>query len=272
MIIKTAIIVDVMGHGLGEYTPEMEVAHHLKVYRQLLAPAELKATSIHHVCGIEPGTDLVVYDYGGLMPGNNLMSSNAHEIVQWAKDNPSSLVSVVSGFTYSNFIRSELKELGLQLCNVILDNGRNEDPIPEWFRDYFKLPPCNLDDVLDAKLAFEMKDLISEFEYFGFEYTPEPEIIIPEEIPEIQKTEPVEINDEPADNEDWTKEAPKEPVAWITVPVYCDWYPGVHRGHCRFKIANSMVDITEGEGNEEKQIAHMGGAFGGVYEISFLKR
>jgi len=288
MILKTAILVDPMGHGFGDYSPEMEAANHLKTYKELLKPAELKAIRVWTPGSIEPGTDLLIYDFGGMMPGTDLMDSNAHSAVQWAKDNPNSLLVVVSRFTYDQYIKYELEELGLDLFNVIVDDGK-EDPIPQWFRAAHGLGRPDLDKVSDARFSIEVVELLTEFAELGLEVTPKRADIHEmidehgheqeplEEAEEIREVQALADDDEavgfitteedlePKPERDWNLEAPKEPVAFITVPVYCDWYPGVAKGKMSFKFADCMVDITEGE----HQIAHMGGAFGGVYEISF---
>ena len=195
------------------------------------------------------------------------MESNAHSAVAWAKDNPDSLLMVVSGFTYEHYIRYELDELGLDLHNVEVDDAKREDPIPEWFRRKFNLPQPDLDKVFDAHL--EIRDCDLDDQGFKSSITEEQ----PQEIEVIKNLAEDDTLGNPDTEEqperDWNLEAPKEPVAYITVPVYCDWYPGVAKGQMRFKLADSMVKITEGEGKDEVEVAHMGGAFAGVYEITF---
>ena len=39
--IKTAIVVDYMGHGFGEVTPEMEIAEHKERFSEFAEPAKL---------------------------------------------------------------------------------------------------------------------------------------------------------------------------------------------------------------------------------------
>jgi hypothetical protein len=138
--IKTAIIVDMM--GCGGRSQEDEIAEYTERFGRLLAPAKLKTYTPYHAGegdhGLEPGTELVIYDYGGLMPGNSLMEDNARAVIKWAENHPNGLVIVVSSFTYSNFIRIELEQQGLDLFNVICDDSWTEDAeeklIPEWFK------------------------------------------------------------------------------------------------------------------------------------------
>jgi hypothetical protein len=245
--IKVAILVDPMGHGFGEFTAEDEVENHKKVFTEVLKPAEIRFQHVWSPGAIDPGTDLVIYDFGGMMPGTDLMDSNARAIVQWANDNPNSLLVVVSSFTFDIYIKREMEELGLTLFNVVHDNGAH-DSIPSWFREKFQLDAPDLDKILDLYLSGEISKPVKE------DKKPVPE---PPKKKEPKKKKVKEPQG---------KEAPKKPIGFITVPVYCDWYPGVTSGTMRFKIADSMVDISD---DNDKQIAHMGGAFAGFYEISF---
>lgn len=134
--IKTAIIVDFMGSSMA--TPEDEVVAHKEKYGALLAPAVLDVHEPRHAWpgdyGIEEGTELVIYDFGGLMPGSSLMEDNARGVIEWANDHPNGLVIVASSFTYSHFIKREMKDMCLDLFNVVLDDYLADDPIPEWFK------------------------------------------------------------------------------------------------------------------------------------------
>jgi hypothetical protein len=246
--LKIAILVDPMGGG-GK-TAEEEVEAHKITFTALLDPAEIRFEHVWNPGAISPGTDIVVYDFGGMMPGTDLMESNARAITQWAIDNPSSLVVVASGFTYKNYVEYELEQLGFdELFNMVNDDGHNEDPIPQWFRDAFELPKCDAEKVYEAQYPDPIViDLVKE-DIVHHEDEPK-ELPLPEE----------------PDTTDWSKEAPKEPIGFITVPVYCDWHPGVHRGSARFKIADCMVDVTD---DDDKPLGHMGGAFYGFYECSF---
>lgn len=143
-VIKTAILVDIMGHGYGEVTPEMEVEEHAKRYAQYVAPDVLDVYAPSHMGeemehGIKFGTELLLYDYGGMGFGSSLMESNAREAVKWAENHPNALLIVVSGFTYRNFIRYEMEEQGLlELPNIICDDSSALCPIPEWWLGH----PC----------------------------------------------------------------------------------------------------------------------------------
>jgi hypothetical protein len=134
---KVAIIVDCMGGG-GQTDVE-EVQMHKRRFTRLLRPIKPKfyraysAYSGEH--GIQGNTDMVIFDYGGMLPGNDLMESNSRELVKWAMDHPSSLVVVVSSFTYQHAVVDEMKEAGFEsLPNVIYDDDE-EKLIPSWFRE-----------------------------------------------------------------------------------------------------------------------------------------
>ena len=161
-IIKTAAVVDFMGHGFGEVTPEEEIEVHKERFGEFAAPAKLKVHAPAGVHGIETGTDLVIYDFGGLMPGSGLMESNARALVRWAEDNPNSLVVIVSEMTYRNYFKYEAEEMGLMdgLHNVVCDAAplMDEDkkdphyrtrysPFPEWFE---KAHGISSKEILDA--------------------------------------------------------------------------------------------------------------------------
>ena len=161
-IIKTAAVVDFMGHGFGEVTPEEEIEVHKERFGEFAAPAKLKVHAPAGVHGIETGTDLVIYDFGGLMPGSGLMESNARALVRWAEDNPNSLVVIVSEMTYRNYFKYEAEEMGLMdgLHNVVCDATplMDEDkkdphyrtrysPFPEWFE---KAHGISSKEILDA--------------------------------------------------------------------------------------------------------------------------
>ncbi|HEX7313323.1 MAG TPA: hypothetical protein VF297_05355 [Pyrinomonadaceae bacterium] len=139
-VIKTAIIVDMM--GAGGKSPEEEVEQHKEFYGDLLAPATLDVHRPYHAGGgkhgIQDGTELIVYDFGGMMPGSSLMEDNARQVVKWAQDHPSGLVVVASSYTFRVYVEAEMADVGLDgLHNVVCDDGSGE-AIPEWFLNYAK--------------------------------------------------------------------------------------------------------------------------------------
>ena len=96
--LKTAIIVDPVGSSLGDRTPEDEIKQHIKDFSELLSPAKLKVYSPWSCYpeDLQPGTDLVLFDYGGMMLGNSMAEKNSWHLVAYAADNPSALLSVRS--------------------------------------------------------------------------------------------------------------------------------------------------------------------------------
>lgn len=144
MPIKTAIIVDYM--GIGSKTPEEEIAQHTERFTDLLE-RPLVVHTPRAPYGIETGTELVIYDFGGLLPGaTGLIESHTRSIVQWAQDNPSALVVVVSGFTWNHYIKQELEDHGLlDIPNITCDdffekeeNPSKDWPIPMWWKASLK--------------------------------------------------------------------------------------------------------------------------------------
>lgn len=136
MTIKTGILVDPMGHDFGEVTDDQEIAEHVKDYSELMRPHTLDWYKMDSMADVKVGTKLLLFDYGGMMGfgSGDLVGSIARSVLRWASDHPSSLVVVMSDFTYRNTIRYELEEMGLSLHNVVVRQSINEDPIPYWFR------------------------------------------------------------------------------------------------------------------------------------------
>lgn len=129
--LSVAIIVDLMGSSLGG--PEEEIAEHKKTFAKYLPKYDLEFTTPKCVMP-DLEADLVVYDFGGMMPGTSLMDDNARAIVRWAGDHPSSLVVVVSSFTFGRYIEPEMEALGLkEIRNIVLDDYCEDNPIPSWF-------------------------------------------------------------------------------------------------------------------------------------------
>lgn len=140
--IKTAICVDPMGSGFGDHTPEMEIQEHAKHFSEVFKPAKLDWYRIDYIShdAIKPGTQLVLFDFGGMLPGNSLMEDNSRRLITWARDNPNSLCIVVSDFTWRTAVKFEMDDMELNLPNVINDDYHLDDPIPAWFRTTVGIP------------------------------------------------------------------------------------------------------------------------------------
>jgi len=148
--IKTAFFVDPVGGG-GK-TPEEEMASEKESLEEELG-VKLDIKQIHHMGQIEEGTDLLLFDFGGMMMGNSLAEDNSRRVIRWAEDHPSALVIIISTFTYDHAFRYAIEEhLGLDatpsleynkpdgkrhetaIHNIVVESWR-ENFIPDWFRD-----------------------------------------------------------------------------------------------------------------------------------------
>ena len=76
------------------------------------------------------GVDLVIFDWGGMSIGNDLMGHQLRHLIQWAEDHPSGLVVILSGFAWQ-YVEHDISE---DLPpNVIQDNG--DMTLPAWWLD-----------------------------------------------------------------------------------------------------------------------------------------
>lgn len=127
--LKIGIVVDFM--GCGDASPEDERRELREKFTELLQAHPLEFYDEHGL-NIRPCTDILLYDFGGILPGcDDLLLSNARHLVAWCRENPNSLAIVVSSFTYRHQIQYELEEEGLDLPNVI--NWEETPEIPAWF-------------------------------------------------------------------------------------------------------------------------------------------
>ena len=130
--VKTAIFYDPFG-AMSE-TVEQQIKAAVEYYSGDLGPFDGKIKldwyQIQHTGELKPGTELLLFDYGGMVYGNSLMEDNSRRVITWALDNPSSLVIVTSGFTYDIAIKYELREFGFESLPNVIDY---DVPIPEWF-------------------------------------------------------------------------------------------------------------------------------------------
>lgn len=143
--ILTAILIDPMGWSGA--TAEQEFEEISETFSEALAPHKL---DIYRALSpqFKVGTELVIFDFGGMLPGTDLPERNAREVIKWAEENPSGLLVIRSTFTYDHTILPLLEELGLAerkvpyaddpfgrptptFPNIILNLfGEN---LPEWF-------------------------------------------------------------------------------------------------------------------------------------------
>lgn len=132
--LSIGVLIDLMA-CMGK-TPEEEYEDHKTDFAELLRPAKCSFYRMMNEGEIKPGTNVVVFDYGGMcgIGSDGFISSISRVLIKWAQDNPSSLLIVATAFTYSHAVRYELDELGLNLPNVVCRASIGEDPIPFWFR------------------------------------------------------------------------------------------------------------------------------------------
>jgi len=132
--LRVAIIVDFMGTSMK--TADEEIEEHKKDFTKILKDFDLEFSTPRAVM---PNlvADLVIYDFGGVMPGNSLMEDNSREIVKWASDHPSSLVVVASSYTFGAYVKPEMEALGLGKVQNVWDyfDGDQDEKIPAWFAE-----------------------------------------------------------------------------------------------------------------------------------------
>ena len=130
--LNVAIIVDLM--GTSRQSPEEEIEEHKKRFTEILEGFDLKFSEPRCVMPTLDA-DLVIYDFGGMLPGTSLMEDNSRQIVRWASDHPSALVVVVSSHTFCRYVQPEMEELGLDKVKNVVDfyEGDKDEEIPAWF-------------------------------------------------------------------------------------------------------------------------------------------
>jgi hypothetical protein len=146
--LRVAIILDQMGSIMSSYEEEVEGL--VRDFSEMLFPAKLNVYKPMYVypSEIKDGTDLILFDFGGMTMGNSLMEDNSRRLIEYARDHESTLCVVVSSFTWSCSIRYELESLELTglpnlTCRFWMGDDRGPDdfdPIPLWFRQLHDLP------------------------------------------------------------------------------------------------------------------------------------
>ncbi len=97
--VRAAALLDNVG-SLGR-TPEEELRDEVRTLEEVL-DVRIEAQLCSAVSQFPEGTDLVLFDYGGVCMGygENLLARQEQALVRWADDHPSALVLVVSSFTW----------------------------------------------------------------------------------------------------------------------------------------------------------------------------
>jgi hypothetical protein len=141
-MINVGIVVDWMGSG--DFTAEEEIDEIMKRLGSWLKGASLKLAA--HSYSVHQSTkehiDLLVLDYGGVLPGaDDMVNSQMREAKEWAENHPSGLLFLYTDYTrqlYEAEIGSELDEIN----NVVFRH--QEDSIFEGLvgrmRRWFGLP------------------------------------------------------------------------------------------------------------------------------------
>jgi hypothetical protein len=142
-IIKTAICIDPCGSFMR--TAEEEYEEIVKRFKSYLKPSKLscyKALSVYSD-HIKTGTELILFDYGGMGFGNSLGEDNSNRLVDYALANPSCLCIVVSSYTWNNYVKFILNDQGYtELPNLISE--RYDNPIPKWFLEEVPVSPAKV--------------------------------------------------------------------------------------------------------------------------------
>lgn len=118
--------------GSGSATPADELVELRLKLRDTICN-EFTLTLKSSVYALSPKTDIVLFDFGGILPGNSLMEDQSRELITYAQDHPSCLVLVVSEFTFTGAVRPEMQSLGLDgLHNLHLWKTYSQEPLPAW--------------------------------------------------------------------------------------------------------------------------------------------
>jgi len=125
--LKTSIVVD--PYGAMEYSGTEEADAHKRMFTALLHP--LKLTVDTPLCFNEDSTsDLIVFDFGGMGFGNDLLGDNSRRLCRWANDHPSSLCLIVSDWTFRHGVLREMQALGMFVRDVDEPPSVYEDDPP----------------------------------------------------------------------------------------------------------------------------------------------
>ena len=130
-IIKTVVCLDWM--GCGSMTADEEFEEIKTRFQQALKPHTLVITRAHSTYAEDlEDAELVLFDFGGVLPGTDMPERNASALARWAEDHPGSLIVILSSWTYDHLVRPIMGELELDnLPNVVLSCAGNS--LPEWF-------------------------------------------------------------------------------------------------------------------------------------------
>lgn len=136
MSVKVAIVVDIMGDNEEEIAEMMD---------ELRARIEIDAELLVWGAAVDiiddPRVDLVIIDYGGMLPGcDDLVRGNFRYVAEWAENHPSKLVMIWTSFSviiYQDEVGGEFDHLD----NIILwgasrwtSRDKVEQKIRAWYQ------------------------------------------------------------------------------------------------------------------------------------------
>jgi len=133
--VLTAIWYDPFG-SMSQTTEEQiaaDIDYYEKDYGPLDGKIKLNTYTVRGAHEIKPGTELVLFDYGGCGLGNNLMAENSRAVLQYALDNPSVLIIVISHFTYYSSLKLDMEDRGLDSVPNIMEHSDNMGIPPDWW-------------------------------------------------------------------------------------------------------------------------------------------
>lgn len=109
-ILRVAIIIDPYGGGMR--TGDEELEDHKRNLARVFSRRDVRFETPSYMPE-NLAADLVVFDFGGMSLGNDLLASNSRTLARWMQDHSSALVFVASTYTYRLGLQYELRELGL---------------------------------------------------------------------------------------------------------------------------------------------------------------
>ena len=117
--------------GGGGRSVEEEFSDIVRIYEEDFH-LKLNATLSH---AFNPATadrsELVIFDWGGMNYGNDLLAHQMRALIRWTEDHPSTLVIIRSMLSWT-YLQGEVEASELpRLPNVIEDNGRMT--MPSWW-------------------------------------------------------------------------------------------------------------------------------------------
>jgi hypothetical protein len=110
--IRIAILVD--PYGGGTRTGEEELQDHIDHLKRVFAWRDVHFETLAFMPE-NLAADLLIFDFGGMSLGNDLLADNSRRVIRWMVDHPSSLVFIASTFTYRHGLKYELEELGFDV-------------------------------------------------------------------------------------------------------------------------------------------------------------